>query len=61
MADTLTCPDCEKEIETTDDLEAAEELTEIERDGGTVSPYQDKTGDLFLCGGCKRPLGFERH
>jgi len=61
MAETLTCPDCDKEIETTADLEESEEITEIETDGETVSPYADKTGNLFLCGGCKRPLGFERH
>jgi len=57
----MTCPDCGNDIESTDDLEESEELTEIETDGKTVSPYRDKTGDLFLCGGCKRPLGFRRH
>jgi len=61
MADTLTCPDCDREIESTEDIEKSEEITEIETEGGTVSPYRDGTGDLFLCGGCKRPLGFERH
>lgn len=61
MADTMTCPDCGKNIETADDLEEGEELTEIATEEGTISPYSDKTGDLFLCGGCKRPLGFERH
>ena len=61
MPDTLTCPDCEREIESTEDLEESETVTEIETDGETVSPYKDKTGDLFLCAGCKRPLGFERH
>lgn len=60
MADTLTCPDCEKEIETRDDLEAGEEITEIETVNQAISPYKDRTGNLFLCGGCKRPLGFER-
>jgi len=61
MPDTLTCPDCGDDIETTDDLEASEEITEIETEGDSVSPYRDETGDLFLCAGCKRPLGFERH
>ena len=61
MLDTMTCPDCGTDIESTDDLEESEELTEIETDGETVSPYRDKTGDLFLCSGCKRPLGFRRH
>jgi|GEM_PF-776996 hypothetical protein len=61
MADALTCPDCGKEIESADDLEEGEEVTEIEIENGTVSPYRDRTGDLFLCGGCKRPLGFDRH
>ena len=61
MADTLTCPDCEREIESTDDLEESAEITEIETDGETVSPYRDTTGDLFLCRACKRPLGFELH
>jgi len=61
MPDTLTCPDCGDDIETTDDLEASEEITEIETEGDSVSPYRDSTGDLFLCAGCKRPLGFERH
>lgn len=61
MADTMSCPDCGNEIESTDDLEAGEELTEVATENGTVSPYRDRTGDLFLCGGCKRPLGFKRH
>ena len=61
MADTLTCPDCEREIESTEDLEKSATVTEIETDGETVSPYRDNTGDLFLCKACKRPLGFELH
>jgi hypothetical protein len=61
MADTMTCPDCEREIESPDDLEESVTLTEIDTDDGTVSPYRDETGNLFLCAGCKRPLGFERH
>jgi len=61
MADELACPDCGNVIESTDDLEAGDEVTEIETEGETVSPYTDKTGDLYLCTGCKRPLGFERH
>lgn len=61
MADELECPECDKTIESTDELEQAEEITEIETDGGDVNPYRDETGDLFLCSGCKRPLGFKRH
>ena len=61
MAEELTCPDCGKEIESTDDIEEAEELTEIKTDGKGVSPYRDKTGNMFLCKGCKRPLGFKRN
>ena len=61
MAEPLTCPDCEREIASTDDLEASVTVTEIETDDEAVSPYRDKTGNLFLCAGCKRPLGFERH
>jgi len=61
MADELTCPECDETIESTDDIEEAEELTEIETDDTSVSPYKDKTGNMFLCKGCKRPLGFERN
>ncbi|MDS0260591.1 hypothetical protein NDI56_14385 [Haloarcula sp. S1CR25-12] len=61
MAATMTCPGCGNDIESTDDLEESEAVTEIDTEGGTVTPYGDKTGDLFLCKACKRPLGFERH
>jgi len=57
----MTCPDCDKDIESTDDVEEGEELTEIATGGTDINPYRDKTGNLFLCGGWKRPLGFERH
>jgi len=59
MTDTLSCPECEKEIESTDDLEEGGEIAEIETDDdGSVSLFENH--DLFLCEGCKKPLGVSR-
>jgi len=55
MADTLTCSECDKQIESADELER-EETTEIEvEDDGSFSLYGND--DLFLCKSCKKPLG----
>ena len=53
----LECSDCGTEIESTDDLEQTE-LPEVEADDGGVSLYGNR--DLFLCSGCKKPLGVGR-
>ena len=59
MTESLFCPECEKEIESTDDLEEGGEITEIEtEDDGAVTLFENH--DLFLCEGCKRPLGTSR-
>lgn len=58
MADTVHCPNCETEIESTDDLERVE-APEVEPDGdGGFSLYGNN--DLFLCQGCKEPMGVGR-
>lgn len=58
MSDDLTCTECGTEIESTEDLErtAVPEI-ETDEDGG-VNPYGNN--DLFLCSGCKKPLGVGR-
>lgn len=53
----LECSDCGTEIESTDDLEQTE-LPEVEADDSSVSLYGNT--DLFLCSGCKKPLGVGR-
>jgi len=58
MTDTLHCQNCEKEIESTDDLERVE-APEVEPDGdGGFSLHGND--DLFLCRGCKKPMGVGR-
>lgn len=58
MADTLTCDDCGHEAESTDDLETTE-VPQVEADeGGAFNVYENN--DLYLCKGCKKPLGVDR-
>lgn len=58
MADDLTCSECGKDIESTNDLET-EEVPVIETDDedDSFSLYGNQE-DLFLCEGCSNPLGF---
>lgn len=59
MAETLSCPECEKEIESTDDLEEGGKIAELETDDdGSVTLFENH--DLFLCKDCKKPLGMSR-
>ncbi len=59
MGDTLTCPECGKEIESMDHLETAHEVAEVEpEDDGSFTLYENH--DLFLCEGCKKPLGVNK-
>ncbi len=58
MSDTVSCPDCGTEIESADDLEQ-EDVPEIEtHDDGSITLFENN--DLFLCKGCKKPLGMSR-
>ena len=59
MTDELVCPECGEEAKSTDDLEqtAVPEVSENE-DGG-VSLHSN--ADLFLCSGCKEPMGVGRN
>jgi len=59
MEGSLTCSECGNEVESTDDLEVEEGIAEIEvgRDG-SVTLFENH--DLFLCKGCKNPLGFRK-
>jgi hypothetical protein len=59
MSNTLNCPECGTDIDSTDDLEAADEVTEIEPDeDGSFQLYENH--DLFLCKSCRKPLGVSR-
>lgn len=59
MSETLSCPECETEIDSVDDLERGGEVSEIEeRDDGSISLFENR--DLFLCKNCKKPLGMSR-
>lgn len=59
MGDTLTCPECGNEAESIEELESEHGVPEVEvQDDGSVSLFENH--DLFLCKGCKAPLGFER-
>jgi hypothetical protein len=59
MGDTLTCSECGNEVESADDLEAEEEIAELEvESNGSVTLFENH--DLFLCKGCKNPLGFRK-
>jgi hypothetical protein len=59
MADSLSCPECGNEVESTDELEAGHDVSEIEmEDDGSISVYEKR--DLFLCKDCKNPLGVSR-
>lgn len=59
MTDTLSCPECEEEIESTDELEDGGEVAEIEADDdGSITLFENR--DLFLCKNCKKPLGMSR-
>ena len=57
MSDTLHCPDCDKEIDSTEDLDT-EQVPEVEGDEHSVSLFENR--DLFLCKGCGKPLGVGR-
>lgn len=55
MADELSCPDCDKQIESADDLER-EEVPQIGINGDdSISLFE--SNDLFLCKECKNALG----
>jgi hypothetical protein len=59
MSDTLNCPECDNEIESIDELERGDEITEVEEsDDGSISLFENR--DLFLCKNCKKPLGMSR-
>jgi hypothetical protein len=54
----MECPDCGTEIESTADLEQTE-VAEVETDDdGSFELYGNE--DLYLCNGCKKPLGVGR-
>ena len=59
MGDTLTCPECGKDVESADELESGHEVAEVEiEDDGSFSLFENH--DLFLCKDCKNPLGFRK-
>ena len=56
MGEGIPCPNCGDQLESTDDLEKTEiSQIETEEDG---SFHLFGNDDLFLCKGCKNPLGF---
>ena len=61
--ETITCPDCGKEITSKDELEKGEHVHELEfvvddeRPEGPPDVYGRTAKDLYLCKGCGRPLG----
>ncbi len=55
---TRTCPECGAEHETIDDFET-ESVQEFEvEEDGSFSLHENK--DLFLCKGCREPMGVGR-
>jgi len=59
MGDTLTCPECGEEASSVDELEAEHDVAEVDvDDDGSITLFENH--DLFLCEGCKKPLGFSR-
>lgn len=53
---STTCSECGDEIDSLDDLER-QDVEEIEpKDDGSFSLYGNKH-DLFLCKGCRNPMG----
>lgn len=58
MGDSVTCPECGAEVESMDELEKDHEVAEIEADDDGFNHYGNR--DLFLCKGCKEPLGVGR-
>ena len=59
MGDTLTCPECGTDAESMDDLETGHEVAETEpQEDGSLNLYGNK--DLYLCKGCKKPLGVKK-
>lgn len=59
MTDTLSCPDCETEIDSLDELEREGAVSEIEaKDDGSFNLFEKR--DLFLCKNCRNPLGVSR-
>lgn len=55
MGDTIDCPECETTIESADDLEKHEDIHDIDIEDDEFSLHGNR--DLFLCKGCKKPLG----
>jgi len=59
MSDELTCPECGETAESIDDLEEGGTVTGVaEGKRGSINLYENH--DLFLCAGCRRPLGVSR-
>lgn len=52
------CPECGKQIESTEDLEQTE-VPEIQTDDDDNFSLHGST-DLFLCSGCRKPMGVGR-
>lgn len=50
------CPECGNDIESADDFVQEGTVEEVESDGDSFSLYGNKR-DLFLCKGCRKPLG----
>lgn len=59
MTAELNCPSCDRTIESTDDLETGESVPEVEtNEDGSFQLFSNR--DLFLCSGCKNPMGVGR-
>ncbi|MFU8870120.1 hypothetical protein [Natronococcus sp.] len=58
MTSELACPDCETTIESKDQLEEGDEVSEIEFDGENLRLYRNR--NLLHCKNCKRPLGIPK-
>jgi hypothetical protein len=59
MTDTLSCPECGTDVDSADDLDTGEELTQVEIEAdGSIDLFEKR--DLFLCSDCRNPLGVSR-
>lgn len=59
MSDTITCSECGSTAESTDDLDIEQSVAEVEtKKGGSFNLFEKR--DLFLCTGCRNPLGVSR-
>lgn len=57
MTDELTCAECGESAESIEDLEPAGDVVTVD-DDGSFDLFAKH--DLFLCSGCRNPMGVRR-